>query len=981
MQEFFCTRRVLFALSWLFAPSAAWGHAMPHHFVADRTWYLWENGVVYFEFESLASPATRDWNNARLPIVADKVARQEILDAMNHIQTLTNKQVVFIDETQSKTQHPDRLKISLMPWSVDKNICGKASQGRGQSAFLQIADTPHCKNRALAVHELMHVLGFSHENERINMLMDKARTQQAQQYYADNSIALDFDSITYSVVQTPERLDKQRDPMDVLRVRMRQGLMATGNKFQELSKLDQEAIKKYYAPDETIQRKLTRAGRPYQQWAMPGGRCLAAGPLNMKESGLKEENGRRLHAAHCNAEYATQRWALLDDGSVHNLAAPTLCLSGIVPTQDASLERCNSSDPKQRWRREGGQIVNQTNPQLQLSYHADSQRFFAWPVDQRFQAQWQPLSHMPTERKLLEAQAIAAANVQDRSVQKPSADPWSYPVRKIQDDAAHLYVFKNRQQCLTAEPGDAHLLVTSEHYARLRPCNAASTQQWLLRQGQIVSNHYRDYCLGNISLAKRADDEYPIYAGLQRCDQRRRPQKWELLWVGQDHRSNDLEVYIASRINPIVRDDFRVLEAAHGFPYFGYTRADRSSYTWLAARTPAGATPLPLPQQIGATGIAQVERPIERQIVLQGGVFHYDAHRKEYSAPRCLSVLDETPWSFAAGEKRVDVRECASRDKAQRWTLNPDATLVNDAFPGFCLGRNRNKLGQASLYNAPGLGYKSTGYAALQPCRPEEPSQRWAWYSTRKCNVGKNNQRICEQKDERANDGGDQLLLRDNPKLSLRFHARSNAGQSVSIGVANPSDQYESYRWRYQQPAGTTSPRKPMAPDDLGARPTDWMAVQAKRWALHNLQYVGDARNMAPTDQFRALRWRRSSIDRISDLCLAAKITGQGRIGVDLANCQASAREQRWRFESDLSLRNLHYQQCLVSSGQSARLEDCGLPGSNKHWLFDGANQLANLDWAPNRLAVNNKQQVEIDDKHPVGHDTWHWDHADPARR
>lgn len=913
------------------APLAA-GHALPQYIVEDQTWQLWPNGVVYYSLESHAAPADGHWWSERRPL--DAAARQALDDAMRHMHERTGGALSFIEAPQ----RPDRLKISLMPWNPDRNLCGQASVGHRDGAILQIADLPGCKTRAVALHELMHTLGFLHENQRFQALMDVGRRERALAYYADKRDTLDHDSITYNDGVQGERLDRLPDATDVLVVRLRYGMAATGRWFQELSKDDVAALKRFYGPAHTIEGKLARARREtphleYRQLALAGGRCLAAG-ARLAQAVSGRGNGRELFAPPCDSDHASQRWAFTPDNRLVNLDYPGLCLgrrsererlgNAAASTEAgfAILETCRPGDPGQGWLREGQALKNRARPELYLGYEPENRNVLAWPRRSGLVTDWSERDQPPA-RTRREAAAPAAGT---------TPDPWRLPLEHSTGNDRTLYQLRHRQRCLTAEPGDSRLFDKSEHYARLRTCNSGRSQQWMLRNQLLESLQYPGYCLGNTGLSQPADDARPAFAGLQHCNAARAVQRWTLQGV-----RGEADTLITARVNPQVPDSARVLTVNGDYVVFGYPGAARGDYSWQVGRQdapqlpPSGDTPQPAPPA-GLTGA---------QIVLLGG------GRALAGEAHCLTALDGMPPGFATGEREVDVRRCGPDLPAQHWTLRQDGSLVNAAHPGLCLGRNRNKRGKLSLSAYPALGYKSTGVAALQPCATNEPSQRWQWRATR----------FFHQGDDKTRPLGEQLVLRDTPQLSLVLNAREE-GPRLAIDRPDPANVTQQFRWR--QPALPATGRPlPLAPPTAGALPLDWMPGAGSWQTRPDPRYAGQHRNRRPDGNYRALRWLAGG------LCLTAlgPAAGDGTHPLGVAACRPGMAEQQWRFDDGYRLVNRHHpSRCVVRQGQAAVLRDCSAPQTPAHWFFNDSHQIESLDAAPLPLGIGADRRIAVDD-------------------
>lgn len=931
-----CFRRHWPALAALCAAPLAAGHALPQYIVDDQAWQLWPNGVIYYSLESRTVPADGHGWSERRPV--DAAARQALREAMRHLSERTDGALRFVE---APARH-DRLQISLMPWHPDRNLCGQASVGHRDGAILQIADLPGCKTRAVALHELMHTLGFLHENQRFQALMDVGQRDRALAYYADKSDALDHDSITYNDGIQGERLDRLSDATDVLVVRLRYGMAATGRWFQELSKDDVAALKRFYGPAQTIAGKLARARRDaphldYRQLALDGNRCLAAGARLTR---AVRGSGRQLFAPPCDRDHASQRWAFTPAQRLVNLDYPGLCLGRLSERERlgsthprahrfgeagfAILDTCRPGDPNQGWLREGLALKNRAHPELYLGYEPGNFNVLAWPRRHGLVTDWTERNQPPTGDRPPLAAAPAASQ---------QSDPWRLPLVYSTGSEHAIYQLRHRQRCLTAEPGDHRLFDQSEHHARLRPCTNRRDQLWMLRNQLLESLRYPGHCLGSTGLTQPADEARPTFAGLKRCNRTQAGQRWMLQGV-----KGTAETLITARVNPLADDSSRVLTVSGDRVYFGYLRRERDAYSWQVSRRDATGLPPPAatPQAPPPAGLDNA------QIVLLGGGRAMTGER------HCLTALDRAPPGFATGEKEVDVRRCAAGRRAQHWTLRDDGWLVNAANPGLCLGRNRNKRGKISLSAYPALGYKSTGQAVLQACIVNEPSQRWQWRATR----------FFHQGDDKTRPQGEQLVLRDTPQLTLVLNTKDE-GPRLAIDRPDPARLARQFRWR--QPAVLAAGRPlPLAPPTAGPLPLDWMPGAGSWQTQTDPRYAGQNRNRRPDGNYRALRWLAGSLC-LTDLGPATPGAGTHRLGV--ATCRPGVAEQQWRFDDRYRLVNQRDpSRCVVRQGLTAVLRDCRGQLPPAHWFFNDSHQIESLDVAPLPLGIGTDRQVAFAD-------------------
>jgi len=936
-------------------PALASAHALPEYVVQDPAWRLWPNGVVYYELESRPTRKEAPWQSERLPV--DAATRRAVQEAMELLQKKTAGNVVFI----SSNDQPARLKISMMPWDPDQNLCGQASVGYQSGEILQIVDNPSCKTRGVALHELMHSLGFLHENQRYQALMDVERRPAAQEFYADKSDVLDHDSITYNDGLSGERLDRLGSATDTLIVRLRYGLESTGRWFQELSTADVQTLLRYYNSEHTIQGKLSREQRihpqrQYVQIALQDGNCMQMGARKSVKAGDLID-GRELFAPRCDADLSGQRWAFDADGSVHHLDDPGSCLSvraALQPHQivrgrtDSSggyavLEACGTNLASQRWLRNGSQLINQAYPHLFLSFAPAQQNMLAWPSHPDLRTHWSMRQETPTSRSQLVAQSrLSAADVPAPG----QTDPWSLKIIPWRDDRQHDMVLKNRGRCLSAEPGYQTLQDKDEHFARMRPCDGSAAQRWTLQNGLLASIRFPGHCLANTGLYQPTDDQQPGFAGLQRCNAARRTQQWTLKNIDGAHLT-----LITARVNPFVKDHFRVLEVRDdGLVQFGYPAGDKTRITWQVERSRAAA-PLPAIRETGmrperedqAEGTQEGE-----QIVLLGG-------NRAQSTRHCLAALGDAGGNFASGEKQLGVRRCDSSATAQRWTLQASGVMRNAAYPALCLGQNKNRIGMSALYSYPQRGLQSTGFAVLQHCETQAPSQRWQWRKTR----------FHHQNDAKSGGTGDQLMLRDNPKLSLLFNANTQ-DPPLSIGKPDVANNFMHYRWSHRNGASTTL----LAPRAHGAFRLDWITpAGAEAWRRPGPGYIGKNVNMRFDRKWRALRWHSSR------QCLTAPAhPGQALV---IEDCRSSEASQQWRITDDFKLINLrHASLCVGQRNDKSVLLDCADASARAHWYLNDSNQLESLDYAPLALRrAHDLREVVFDEKDiSTGPDhRWQW--------
>lgn len=123
--------------------------------------YLFEGDIVFPKSggrggAALASSSTR-WSGSKMPyvIASGHPKRADILWAINHINTNTNVCVV-----------PRTTESDYVEFVYQAGICGSSRLGKvGGKQTIRIGDS--CGNtRGSAVHEMMHALGFYHEQSR-----------------------------------------------------------------------------------------------------------------------------------------------------------------------------------------------------------------------------------------------------------------------------------------------------------------------------------------------------------------------------------------------------------------------------------------------------------------------------------------------------------------------------------------------------------------------------------------------------------------------------------------------------------------------------------------------------------------------------------------------------------------------------------------------------------------------------------------------
>ncbi|GGY08050.1 M12 family metallopeptidase [Paludibacterium paludis] len=101
--------------------------------------------------------------------------------------------------------------------------------------------------------------------------------------------------------------------------------------------------------------------------------------------------------------------------------------------------------------------------------------------------------------------------------------------------------------------------------------------------------------------------------------------------------------------------------------------------------------------------------------------------RSAHGTDACLAALDDRDsWFWRNKERTVGTRKCDGKDPAQRWTLQADGRLTNDAYPSRCLGK--------ASWNTV-LARHESGHAALMSCA-RGPEQRWHFAGSQLQNRG-----------------------------------------------------------------------------------------------------------------------------------------------------------------------------------------------------------------------------------------------------
>ena len=914
MRDLFPFGRAVCAVLSLGVHGLANGHAMPTRIAEDQTWRLWPDGVVAYELIDRPLPADGAAIQPQRPV--DAAARAALEAAMRQIQQQTGGAIVFVPSTD----HPRRVRISLMPDNPDVGFCGLASVGQvAITGALQIADRAVCKTRAVALHELMHTLGFLHENQRFQAIMDRERRPWARSAYADTRDTVDHDSITYNDGLQGERLDILQAPADVLLVRLRHGLESTGRWFQELSRQDVAAILRYYPPDRMLARQLARAARErpglaFTRLELASGQCLQTGPAR------KEDGWRELFVTRCDTVSAGQRWALDAQGALHSLPFPGQCVSKLPPPGRhadsgglAILSDCRPGDPRQQWEVRDARLRNRAQPQLQLSYAPVERNVLVWDARDDLVVDWRRHA-APAWRPAGLPGAEASA-----------ADPWRKRLRARRHEADKVFRLQRGGQCLHDAGPDTHRPDPEARRVALAPCGQDRHQLWLLDQGRLVSLAQPAYCLDEAGPHTTSGATQPAYAGLLRCRQGHPAQQWTLQGIdGTD------ELMITSRRNPLVADDYRLLEAGpDGLLRLGDASAPRARVAWHAIALQAPATRPAVIERSGGPAANGKVTASGQAIRLLGGDLPVRG------AALCLSALPTAHAGFVAGERGIAALRCDG-SAGQQWTLHTDGRLTTPAAPGLCLGRNRARLGQETHGSYRRRAFRHTGLAALQPCRADAPTQQWQWRATR-----------YHHQAERAGHSGAQLTLRQAPDLSLIVHGKAR-GPQIAIGQADIANHFQFFRWHpTHAPAGLAG-----APG--GARALEWDRDEAS-WTRDAPGYIGKGVFMTDWQGFEPLRWQHGQ------RCLGLRPDGAWRLSLSV--CRGGAPEQGWRIDAQHRLVNQrHPGLCLLRAQGRPVLGDCTSADALPHWYLNDSRQLDSLDLAPLRLRPGRHGDIELVD-------------------
>ncbi|BEV73472.1 hypothetical protein THUN1379_29540 [Paludibacterium sp. THUN1379] len=920
MHVFSPRRNRMCALALFCLPALGWSHAMPTAIAEDQTWRLWPDGVVYYELIEQASHSDPAQSETRRPL--DAAARQVLLEAMQHIRQRTAEAVVFVPSTD----HPQRVRMSLMPDHPDQHLCGIASVGYHSHATLQLTDRSDCKTRAVALHELMHTLGFLHENQRFQAIMDHERRPWARGFYADTREQVDHDSITYNDGVQGERLDQQRQPHDILLVRLRHGSDATGRWFQELSTQDVASIRQYYRPEQTLAGQLARAARErpdltFQRLSIEQGQCLQTGAIPGNQT-VGQHRWRELFVARCDELSPGQRWAFDRHGALHSLPYPDHCVMRLAETahdaragSHAALVRCRPGEPAQQWQQRSGQLVSQAQPHLSLQFDPQRRNVLVWGQDERLRSQWQALAvTTPGARPVVAAQAAAF-------------DPWQFTLNRQPHLGESVLRLRQGEYCLGSAAGATSTTIPLS----MQRCDTRRSLQWQLIRGRLGNVAHPGWCLDSSGEPARPS-AMPV---LQPCREGRRPQRWTIQSI-----TGSAQQVLSTSFNALLSEDLHLLATSPDRQlFFARPRAPGLRSGWQIE--PFGQQPAPAPRatEPGPTPHSLPDAA-GRMIPLLGGA------SARQTAKQCLQILAGRPPGFDPQERGVGIADCDPGKPLQRWSLLDNGQLRSPALPGLCLGRNRARLGQERHHSYLQRGFRLTGYAAMQPCQDQAPDQQWHWRTPRYGHLG-------------GGEAGAQLTLRDSPDLSLIVDGKAQ-GPQLRIGQADVADLFQFYRW---QPT-----RAPIAmPNALGGiRALEW-ASPGQRWGQDAPGYRGQGFNMAGARPFRPLRWHDSQ------QCLSVRAEGVWR--VVLATCQPGASEQRWRIDGQYRLINeRHAQQCLLRQGNQVLLGDCRDKQALRHWFHNDSHQLDSLDQAPLRLRRSAQGDVVLDPQGYSGFASrWYW--------
>jgi len=296
---------------------------------------LWPEGKVYYQYDG-ATEETKEAVARAMRIITDKTAVRFVYN-VNPDPSLRRDQYLNIT-TSYDAPHVDCGNSRVGMQAVQRNAQGQATGQKLNISF-------YCQNTGVALHELVHALGFHHEQLR----PDRGAHLAGDSRLASVMIGIipediyDFDSIMHYEAR-PEFGIAPRDPeIDPSRLGQRKTLSAG----------DIAMINRAYPPGGGWDRNGPDAPQQLMTRDEQGTQCLEAQP-----------DRALVKMAPCaSAPAAEQRWKFETGQLKYQATQPTLCLGtsttlpGVFGATLLSLTPCNGSD-SQRWRWLGKRLIN-----------------------------------------------------------------------------------------------------------------------------------------------------------------------------------------------------------------------------------------------------------------------------------------------------------------------------------------------------------------------------------------------------------------------------------------------------------------------------------------------------------------------------------------------------------------------------------------------------------------------------------------------
>jgi len=218
------------------------------------------------------------WPGGRVPYVidADFVAPHRVIDAMAHIRT--NAGGVYFDPKN----HWDDTWVRFSN-STDPAFCGKSPVGVqggpfGDNGVVINTDTISC-GMGVVVHELLHTLGFYHEQSRcdrdsyVQILTDNIQSGYSDQFGKICSPAVDLESYDESSIMHygSHAFGKIVNGEQLQTIRSLRGLEGLMGQRNSLSNIDVFTLDDMYQPfGPWISSVSDQGGHPFIEWAHSG---------------------------------------------------------------------------------------------------------------------------------------------------------------------------------------------------------------------------------------------------------------------------------------------------------------------------------------------------------------------------------------------------------------------------------------------------------------------------------------------------------------------------------------------------------------------------------------------------------------------------------------------------------------------------------------------------------------------------------------